>query len=202
MNITNKIVIACSVLLIITGLVVTGCSSAEQQESDTTGAESGTAQNEETIGTITNYSIDFAQVPEEGKKAPDFQFRNPAGEILFLSELEGKAVLLNFWQVRCPPCVYEMPFLQQVYEEWVNEDFVMMAVNVGEPASTVNGFIEEKELTFPIILDTNRNASRLYAIRYVPTTYFIDKDGILQTVKIGAFQGPEQISSIIETIIN
>jgi len=68
MNITNKIVIACSVLLIITGLVVTGCSSAEQQESDTTGAESGAAQNEETIGTMTNYSIDFAQVPEEGKR--------------------------------------------------------------------------------------------------------------------------------------
>jgi len=197
----KKFGIACSALMILAVLILSGCSSDGQQENDS-GVVNSTAQNNGNIGTITNYTPDYSQVPEEGEMAPDFQYQNADGEILFISDLKGKAVLLNFWQVRCPPCVHEMPFLQQVYEEWVTEDFVMLAVNVGEATSTVNGFIEENELTFPILLDTARTTSRLYAIRYVPTTYFIDKEGILQTIKIGAFQSPEQISSYIETVIN
>ena len=53
-----------------------------------------------------------------GNPAPDFQLLTLDGNPVPLSDLQGKPVLINFWQVRCPPCRVEMPYLQQVYEEW------------------------------------------------------------------------------------
>ena len=177
-----------SVSMLVLVLVIVGCSSESNAE--------GPA-----LGMITNYAIDYSQRLEADKPAPDFQFQNPDGQVMFLSDLKGKSVLINFWQVQCPPCVYEMPLLQQIYDEWTDKGWELLAINVGESSSTVKRFLRSRDLSLPVILDKNQVVYRLYGIRARPTTFLIDTDGTIRAWKIGAFQSKEEIEAGIKTVI-
>ena len=98
-------------------LVMGGCSGESEQE--------GPA-----LGEITGSSVDSPQNIQIGMRAPDFQFQDPDGRATSLSALRGKPVLINFWQTRCPPCVAEMPYFQQVYEEWAEKGEVALGYNI------------------------------------------------------------------------
>ncbi|MFC2003099.1 peroxiredoxin family protein [Chloroflexota bacterium] len=130
---------------------------------------------------------------EIGNLAPDFQLQSLDGQAFSLSSLRGKAVLLNFWASWCGPCIFEMPFLQEIYEEWPGKGLVLLAINVGESSSQVEKFIQSKGLSLPVLLDTKAEVAHKYNIRFFPTTFFIDKDGIIQEVRIGAFPSKAEI---------
>jgi peroxiredoxin len=141
----------------------------------------------------------------EGSPAPNFTLRNLGGQEVSLADFHGKPVLLNFWATWCGPCRQEMPFLQEVAEdsEWTERGLVVLAVNLGESAATVQGFLEDNGLTFTVLLDNTREVGAQYNTRYIPTTYFIDKDGIIRSIKIGAFAGKSDIDrSIISMLTN
>ncbi len=140
-----------------------------------------------------------------GQPAPDFELQNLDGELIALDELNGP-VFLNFWSTGCPPCVEEMPLLQQAYENNQANGLMIVAVNVGESAATVRGFVEDvkKEtgvtLDLPILLDSNISVARKYGIQFFPTTFLIDQDGIIQEKIIGAFPGLEAIETRLAKI--
>ena len=102
------------------------------------------------------------QGAEQDNLAPDFLLYNLEGKPVSLSDFHGKPVIVNFWATWCGPCVYEMPFLQQVYEEWSTEELVLLIVNIGESPSQVEGFIEKYELSLPVLLDTKQEVARKY----------------------------------------
>ena len=77
-----------------------------------------------------------------GNLAPDFQLYNPEEEPVSLSDLRSKPVMLNFWATWCHPCVSEMPYIQQVYEEWSDKGLVLLAINKGKPPSKVEEFLQ------------------------------------------------------------
>ena len=187
--ITNKMLKAVLIVSLALGLLLSGCSSDESN------------QDGPPLGMITDYEVDYSQRLEAHKPAPDFQFQDSEGEILFLSDLQGKAVLLNFWQTRCPPCVYEMPFLQQVYEEWSDKGLVLLAINVGESSSKVKDFLQSHDLSLPVLLDTKLSVSRLYGIQAFPTTFLTDKDRLIEGYKVGAFQSREEIEAGIRMVL-
>ncbi len=135
-----------------------------------------------------------------GNLAPDFQLPNLKGQVISLSGLRGKPVLLNFWASWCGPCVFEMPFLQEIHEEWSDKGLVLLAVDIGESSSQVEEFIQSQGLTLPVLLDTKEEVARKYNIRGIPTTFFIDKDGIIQGVQIGAFRSKAQIEESLNKI--
>ena len=189
MKISLRIILTITLVSVLAiGLVLGGCSSESNAEGPS-------------LGMITNYTIDYSQRLEADKPAPDFQFQNPDGQVMFLSDLKGKAVLINFWQVRCPPCVYEMPHLQQIYDEWTDKGLELLAINVGETSSTVKRFLQSRDLSLPVILDKGWAVASLYGIRYFPTTLLLDTDGAIQGAKIGPFQGKEEIEAGIRTVI-
>ncbi len=136
-----------------------------------------------------------------GKPAPDFTLLDLNGQPVSLSSLIGKPVLINFWATWCPPCRYEMPFIQEIHEEWADKGLVVLAINVGEDSSTVSDFIQENNYSLPVLLDTDQRAAFEYGIRYFPTTFFIDKDGIIQAIKVGAFLGKAEIEGKLGKII-
>jgi len=136
-----------------------------------------------------------------GNLAPDFQFYNPEEEPISLSDLRGKPVMLNFWATWCGPCVSEMPYLQQVYEEWSDKGLVLLAINKGEPPSQVKEFLQNHNLSLPVLLDTKQVIAQKYSIRAIPTTFFIDKEGIIQVVRVGAFPNKEAIESDLNKIM-
>lgn len=141
------------------------------------------------------------QGTQVGDLAPDFQLLTLDQEPVSLGDLRGNPVVLNFWASWCGPCVYEMPFLQEIHEEYSEEGLMLLAVNVGESSSRVEEFVQSKDLSLPVLLDTRRVVSQQYSIRYYPTTFFIDEDGIIQEKKIGAFASKAEIEEKLTKIM-
>ena len=142
-----------------------------------------------------------ARSADLGKPAPNFQLPSLDGQSISLSNLQGKPVLINFWTTWCPSCRAEMPYLQQVYEEWSGQGLVLLAINIGEDSTKVEKFMQSRNLSFPVLLDTKEDISQKYNIRYIPTTFFIDKDGVIQDIKVGAFPSKAEIESNLSKII-
>ena len=142
-----------------------------------------------------------AQGVEVGDRAPDFQLQNLYGQSVSLSDQRGLPVLINFWATWCPPCRGEMPYIQGIYEEWSDKGLVVLAINIGESSSTVEGFMQSNSLSFTVLLDTKQDVAQRYNIQYIPTTFFIDKDGIIQDKEIGPFQSKTQIENRLSKII-
>jgi peroxiredoxin len=130
-----------------------------------------------------------------GSPAPDFQLQSLDGKMVTLSSLRGRPVMLNFWATWCAPCRVEMPFIQGVFEDddWAEQGLVILAVNLGEPPSKVKSFMEDNGLSFTVLLDADQSVARDYNIRGIPTTYFIDKNGIIRDMKIGPFAKKAEI---------
>ena len=152
-------------------------------------------------GLVTTGCSGQAQGPEIGKLAPDFELSNLDGQVVSLSDFRGKPVLLNFWATWCGPCRFEMPFIQKMYEELSGEGLVILAVNLQENPARVKKFVENLGFTFPVLLATNQEVSLAYNIRYIPTTFFVDKNGIIQDIKMGAFANEVEIASRLNKIM-
>jgi len=144
-------------------------------------------------------------VPAEGTQignlAPDFQLQNLDGQFISLSDLRGKPVLLNFWATWCSPCRAEMPYLQQVYEEWSDKGLEMLAINVGGNPTQAKGFLQTYNLSLPVLLDPRWDIGKKYNVVGIPTTFFLDKDGIIQEKIIGPFPSKEAIEKRLSKII-
>jgi peroxiredoxin len=82
-----------------------------------------------------------------------------------------------------------MPFIQNIFtdKKWAEEGLIVLAIDIGESPSTVREFVKKEGLTFPVLLDIEREVSIEYYVRAIPTTYFIDREGIIRAIKIGAF---------------
>lgn len=119
---------------------------------------------------------------EPGQPAPDFELKTLGGENFQLSDLHGKKVILNFWYSWCPPCIEEMPELQEFYNDY-QEEVEVVTVNltkVENNLSDVANFIDEHGYTFTVPLDEDERISERYVVYAAPTTYFIGTDGTIQ----------------------
>jgi cytochrome c biogenesis protein CcmG, thiol:disulfide interchange protein DsbE len=125
--------------------------------------------------------------PQANFFAPDFTLQTLDGQTVKLSDLRGKAVLINFWASWCPPCKAEMPAIQHIYDDYRNQGLVVLAVNATNQDTFANAqaFLTENNLTFPVPLDVNGEITRLYKINSFPTTFFIAPNGIIREVVIG-----------------
>ena len=126
-------------------------------------------------------------VPQVGFLAPDFSLVNQNGEIVQLSDLRGQPILLNFWASWCGPCRSEMPSMEKVYRELNGGGVEILAVNstIQDDPGAANQFARELGLTFPILFDTTGEATRQYLVRALPTSFFIDRYGIIQEIVVG-----------------
>ena len=135
-----------------------------------------------------------------GSMAPDFQLMNIEGQNVALSDLSGSPVILNFWASWCGPCREEMPFLQQIYEEWQDKGVLLLGINLREDPSTITDYMQGNGLSFPVLLDTDGSVTQNYDVLGIPTTFFIDIDGIIQMRKLGPFTDVSEIEDYISEI--
>jgi thiol-disulfide isomerase/thioredoxin len=144
---------------------------------------------------LTGCSSAVSGVPEVGKKAPDFSYPDAAGNTVSLSELSDKVVMINFWATWCGPCRSEMPVLDALAQdqEKAAQGLVFLSVNTGETQSTVQTYMESNGYSFPVILDSNGAIATKYNIRYLPTTFFIGRDGLIRSIKSGAFSSASDL---------
>ena len=141
--------------------------------------------------------------PREGFTAPEFRLTLLGGGEVALSDLRGKVVIVNLWASWCPPCRAEMPALQEAYETYRDRGLEILAVNTTYQDSQVASarFVEEFGLTFPVPLDQTGDVSRSYRLRALPTSFFIDRDGVIQSVVIGGPMSETTIRTTVESLL-
>lgn len=135
----------------------------------------------------------MAEIPAEeeivqakvGDEAPNFTLTDTAGQPHTLAAYRGKPVILYFWASWCPYCVDEMPELSLFRDSYQDEGLEVLAINILESTEHVRGFIKEKDLSYPVLLDESGRVTRSFLVRATPTYIFIDKDGVYRDLVIG-----------------
>ena len=144
-----------------------------------------------------------APAPQQGFLAPDFELKTPKGESIRLSDLRGQAVMINLWATWCPPCRAEMKSIEKVYQEYKDQNFTVLAVNMtyqDDPLS-IMPFVNEQGLTFPILLDETGEMANAYQLRSLPSSYFVKRDGMINEVVIGGPMSEALLRTRIEAIL-
>jgi len=141
--------------------------------------------------------------PREGFLAPDFTLDTLQGEKVTLSDLRGKSVLINLWATWCPPCRAEMPALENAYKQYKDSEVIILGLNVTNQDSEkdIPPFVNEFGLTFPILLDRDGSVSALYQLKGLPTTFFVNRAGIIRTVAVGGPMSETFIRSKLEALL-
>ncbi|HET8913315.1 MAG TPA: TlpA disulfide reductase family protein [Ktedonobacteraceae bacterium] len=121
-----------------------------------------------------------------GNQAPNFTLQTPDGRKLSLSDFRGKPVLLNFWYATCPGCLTEVPDLQSYYasQKQAGKDFTTLGVNILDSATDTQSFVQQHHVSYPVLLDQNQQVMTLYHINATPTSYFIDRQGMIRAVVV------------------
>lgn len=124
--------------------------------------------------------------------APDFTLTDLEGNSVTLSDYAGKKnIYLNFWASWCSPCRLEMPDLEEIYQAYQDQDLVVLAVNVGESREEVQDFINRNGYNFKVLLDTKNKAASLYKASSIPTSVFINKEGLIVGKRVGLMTAAE-----------
>lgn len=126
--------------------------------------------------------------PYVKQQAPGFTLTTLEGTQTSLEESRGKVVLLNFWASWCIPCKEEMPLIQAAYEKYRDQGLIVLGINMTnlDERSEIERFLEETGVTFPILLDESGSVSTDYRIISIPTSFFVDRTGIIRHFQLGA----------------
>ncbi len=124
---------------------------------------------------------------ERSVTAPDFGLPSLAGPMIRLSDHQGKVMLLNFWATWCPPCRAEMPSMEKLYQAYRDRGLVILAISsdVGGKL-VVEPYVQERGLTFPVLLDPEGEVFAQYGVRGLPTSYLLDRRGRVFSADVGA----------------
>lgn len=110
---------------------------------------------------------------------------NMDGEETSTDLYKNRVILLHFFTTWCPPCVEEIPSLNELQELYKDSDLVILGVNMGEPRSTVQKFIDSHSIHFPVLLDTNEGAYDIYGFENIPHSLIISRSGDIVALHAG-----------------
>lgn len=190
----------------------TAPSTTDDTSSDsrdvTSSTTSDTASDTDAVtNTTTSTDADTSTDPN-AIPAPDFTLIDQYGNTHTLSDYKGKTVFLNFWATWCPPCRAEMPEIQEIYEEYGenNSDVIILGLacpGIGQEGSVedITAFLEENGYTYPVVMDSTGASAYYYNISAYPTTFMIDKDGNVFGYVTGQIT-KDMMQSIIEQTIS
>jgi peroxiredoxin len=138
-----------------------------------------------------------AEAPREGARAPEFTAARFGGGTLRLADLREKGVVMNFFASWCTPCKVEAPALEAAYRKYQSRGIVFLGVDVQQDTwDDAADFLEAFGVTYPAVRDANGEIARKYQLLGLPTTYFIDRDGIVRAKVVGGFFGPDGINDL------
>lgn len=131
--------------------------------------------------------------PRVGSEAPDFSLKDLGGKEVKLSQLRGRPVMINFWATWCPPCRQEIPTIVQTYNETHNsaDAYEILGVATQSDQNTIQAFAKEFNIDFPVLPDSDNSITELYHVLPIPTSFFIDRDGIIREIHVGIVERPQ-----------
>ncbi|MHB1863049.1 MAG: TlpA disulfide reductase family protein [Gemmatimonadaceae bacterium] len=129
-----------------------------------------------------------AGVASENAAVPPFQLTTLAGQPVSSDQLRGKVVLINFWASWCPPCRFEMPGFESVYERNKNRDFVVLGVSMDAGSTDgVKKFLADNHITYPVAMATGDMVESFGNVNLLPTSFLIDRQGRIRNTVQGIF---------------
>jgi cytochrome c biogenesis protein CcmG/thiol:disulfide interchange protein DsbE len=122
-----------------------------------------------------------------GDLAPEIDLKSMTGDQIVLSKLQGRPVVVNFWATWCGPCREEFPALVRMFKQYHDQGLVVVGVNFQDDNSDegVLTFMRNTLVNFPIVRDIGERLGREYRVDGLPTSYFIDKSGIVRDIVVG-----------------
>ena len=179
-------------LFVLSALLILGCNAENESQ------KKGPTQPLEQLdpGSAALYPA------QREAKARDFEVTLLNGETFTLSDYQGEVVLLNIWATWCAPCREETPDLQELYEKYKEDGFIILGVSIDEQGeSVVRPFIEKYEVSYPIVIDDGTIMDKYGPTMGIPTTYIINRKGNLQYFAVGALTNKE-LEPRIKTLLS
>ncbi len=124
-----------------------------------------------------------------GTRAPAIGLKHRGGKLLNLEELRGKVVLVDFWASWCAPCKEELPVLEKLHNQYKAKGLVIVGINIDNDAANMEDFLRRQKLSFTIVPDSKREVAARYEPAKMPSSYLIDKKGIVRHVHAGFKKG-------------
>ncbi len=159
--------------------LLAGCGSNRVMQPTTASGPAVIAVESQLLETVTNPRL------QVGDPAPDFAYTLADGSTHTLHDLRGQKVLINFWATWCAPCEVEMPDLERAAQQLGDTGLVVLAVNHSEQVDVIERFAQKLGVTFPLIANPDRDIIQGFGVINLPTSYFIDTDGIVSYKHIG-----------------
>ncbi|MBV1872421.1 MAG: TlpA family protein disulfide reductase [Gammaproteobacteria bacterium] len=120
-----------------------------------------------------------------GTQAPDFTLQSLSEQSVHLAEHRGKVSIITFWASWCGPCRIELPHFEKLRNEIGEDQVAIIAVSADSKRKDIVAFSKELNLNFPLLFDPKLEVNRLYRIRAMPTTFIVDKEGVIRHVHMG-----------------
>jgi thiol-disulfide isomerase/thioredoxin len=162
-------------VVVITAMLVAGKYLARQQAGSDAGLSAGDVK---------------------GQVAPDFALKTLDGKTLRLSDLKGKAVLLNFWATWCSPCKIEMPWFVDLQKQYGPQGLQIVGVALQSELPDIKKFTQQIGVNYPIVIGNDDVGNRYGGIQGLPTTFYVGRDGKLVTRYFGLVSHREIEQSI------
>lgn len=128
----------------------------------------------------------------KGQRAPEFALASLKGSKVALSSLRGKVVLIDFWAQWCEPCKKELPQLDKLAKDYAGKGVVILAVNIDKQRENAERMAKQLGLTLDVLLDPAGSVAATYDLPKMPTSFVVDKKGIVRYVNEG-FDGPKDV---------
>ncbi|HBA67456.1 MAG TPA: redoxin [Methylococcaceae bacterium] len=149
------------------------------------------------------FSMDVVRADWAGQPAPNCELTVMSdGQPLDWTSLEGKVVYLDFWASWCVPCVQSFPFMTQMQRELKDQGLVVIAVNLDEERKDAEGFLSRYPAGFTVVADQNQQCAKHYNVKAMPSSYVIDRKGVIRDVHLGFRRGEaEAFRKVVEQVL-
>ncbi len=186
-------------VLVLASMLLAGCSSADDPLA---GFGSGSNQNY-----ISGDGTELELAPTERGEPIEFEGETPEGDIISSDDLRGEVFVVNFWYAGCPPCRAEAEDLESTYQQFADDGVQFVGVNTYDDGPTAEAFERTYGITYPSILDAQRNRVQLAFAgdvppNAVPTTLVLDREGRVAARISGRIGAPSILEAMIQRVLD
>lgn len=154
-----------------------------------------------TLAILTFFLATLTLSAQVGEVAPAFSLKDKDGNTVTLESLKGKVVVLNFWATWCAPCRAEIPDFKNVYTKYKDKGVEIIGVSLDQKGwKVIRPFLKKWDINYPVLLGGAKIAQAYGNVRSIPTTYIIDRDGMVVDGHIGTMSEKLLIAAFKEHI--
>lgn len=147
--------------------------------------------------------IQKVMAAETGGKAPDCTLASIGDSKSYnLQQFQGKVLYIDFWASWCPPCLKSFPFLNELEQDLKDQGLQVIAINLDESSEDAKAFLAKTPAQFIVAADSNEQCARSFDVQAMPSSYLIDRNGIIRHIQLGFRSGEaKELRALVEQLL-